>query len=36
MSPPHHTPWLKALDDSLEAYLSEKSEATAENGTPIV
>ncbi|ODN71654.1 NAD(P)-binding domain-containing protein [Methylobrevis pamukkalensis] len=21
MSPPHHTPWLEALDDSLEAYL---------------
>jgi trimethylamine monooxygenase len=20
-SPPHHTPWLKALDDSLETYL---------------
>ena len=26
MSPPHHTPWLEALDDSLEAYLSDKSE----------
>jgi trimethylamine monooxygenase len=24
MSPPHHTPWLTALDDSLEAYLGEK------------
>lgn len=23
MSPPHHTPWIDALDDSLEAYLSE-------------
>ncbi len=22
MSPPHHTPWLEALDDSLEAYLA--------------
>jgi len=22
-SPPHHTPWLEALDDSLEAYLTE-------------
>ena len=21
MSPPHHTPWLEALDDSLEGYL---------------
>jgi len=20
-SPPHHTPWLEALDDSLESYL---------------
>jgi len=20
-SPPHHTPWLKALDDSLDTYL---------------
>ncbi|MBR7888237.1 NAD(P)/FAD-dependent oxidoreductase [Marinomonas sp. A79] len=24
MSPPHHTPWIDALDDSLEAYLSDK------------
>ncbi|MDH6233945.1 trimethylamine monooxygenase [Mesorhizobium soli] len=24
MAPPHHTPWLEALDDSLEAYLVEK------------
>ncbi|MDX1300644.1 MAG: NAD(P)/FAD-dependent oxidoreductase, partial [Pseudomonas sp.] len=23
MATPHHTPWLEALDDSLEAYLSE-------------
>lgn len=23
MSPPHHTPWIDALDDSLEAYLSQ-------------
>jgi len=23
-SPPHHTPWLKALDDSLEAYLKQE------------
>jgi trimethylamine monooxygenase len=22
-SPPHHTPWIKALDDSMEAYLGE-------------
>jgi trimethylamine monooxygenase len=26
MSPPHHTPWLDALDDSLEAYLNGTSE----------
>jgi trimethylamine monooxygenase len=24
MSPSHHTPWLKAMDDSLEAYLKGK------------
>lgn len=29
MSPPHHTPWIDALDDSLEAYLSDKSEVPA-------
>ena len=23
MSPPHHTPWIDALDDSLEAYMSD-------------
>lgn len=23
MSPPHHTPWLEALDDSLQAYLGD-------------
>lgn len=28
MSPPHHTPWIDALDDSLEAYLSDKSEVS--------
>ena len=22
-SPPHHTPWLSALDDSMDAYLGE-------------
>ncbi|KKN25902.1 hypothetical protein LCGC14_0880130 [marine sediment metagenome] len=26
MSPKHHTPWIEALDDSLETYLSDKSE----------
>lgn len=25
VSPPHHTPWLEALDDSLEAYLADDS-----------
>jgi trimethylamine monooxygenase len=28
MSPKHHTPWLKAMDDSLESYLNE-------SGTPV-
>jgi trimethylamine monooxygenase len=23
MAPVHHTPWLKALDDSLEAFLNQ-------------
>ena len=23
MSPAHHTPWLKAMDDSLESYLGK-------------
>jgi hypothetical protein len=23
MSPVHHTPWLKALDDSMKCYLAE-------------
>jgi len=26
-SPPHHTPWVDALDDSLEAYLRTTPEA---------
>ncbi|MGO3344441.1 MAG: NAD(P)-binding domain-containing protein [Marinomonas sp.] len=26
MSPPHHTPWIDALDDSLEAYLNNGDE----------
>jgi len=25
-SPPHHTPWMQAMDDSLEAFLSDESE----------
>ena len=28
-SPAHHTPWLEAMDDSMEAYLSDKSEVSA-------
>jgi trimethylamine monooxygenase len=24
MSPKHHTPWLTAMDDSLESYLKTK------------
>ena len=28
MSPPHHTPWLDALDDSLEAYLADAEPAS--------
>lgn len=28
MSPTHHTPWIDALDDSLEAYLSDTPETT--------
>jgi len=23
-SPPHHTPWIDALDDSMEAYLKRE------------
>lgn len=26
LSPPHHTPWIDALDDSLEAYLAVESQ----------
>ncbi|MFA5494559.1 MAG: NAD(P)/FAD-dependent oxidoreductase [Porticoccaceae bacterium] len=26
LSPPHHTPWMQAMDDSLEAFLNDKSE----------
>jgi trimethylamine monooxygenase len=26
-SPPHHTPWLEALDDSLETYLNDLPKA---------
>jgi trimethylamine monooxygenase len=31
MSPPHHTPWIDALDDSLEAYMSDESETVAKS-----
>jgi trimethylamine monooxygenase len=24
MQPAHHTPWLEAMDDSMESYLGEK------------
>ena len=27
MAPVHHTPWLEALDDSLESYLDGDSES---------
>lgn len=27
MQPPHHTPWVEAMDDSLESYLGHKSDA---------
>jgi len=31
MAPVHHTPWLEALDDSMECYLADKPiEDTAE------
>jgi trimethylamine monooxygenase len=30
MSPKHHTPWLKAMDDSMESYLKPSSDAAAE------
>jgi trimethylamine monooxygenase len=30
MSPKHHTPWLKALDDSLESYLNESRDPAPE------
>ena len=26
VAPPHHTPWMEAMDDSLEAFLSDKAE----------
>jgi Predicted flavoprotein involved in K+ transport len=29
MSPPHHTPWMEELDDSLEAYLRTESRSDA-------
>jgi trimethylamine monooxygenase len=27
MSPVHHTPWLRAMDDSLESYLGNEGRA---------
>jgi len=32
LSPAHHTPWIDALDDSLEAYLSSNKEEVSEAG----
>ncbi|WP_240665503.1 hypothetical protein [Cobetia sp. ICG0124] len=29
LAPRHHTPWLEAMDDSLEAYLAQPAEAEA-------
>jgi trimethylamine monooxygenase len=26
LSPPHHTPWMQAMDDSLEAFLADSGE----------
>jgi trimethylamine monooxygenase len=26
LSPPHHTPWMEAMDDSLEAFLADPDE----------
>jgi trimethylamine monooxygenase len=23
LAPPHHTPWMEAMDDSLEAFLAD-------------
>lgn len=28
MAPSHHTPWIQALDDSLDAFLSDQPEQT--------
>jgi trimethylamine monooxygenase len=25
MAPVHHTPWIEAMDDSLESYLAEEA-----------
>ncbi len=30
LAPPHHTPWMKALDDSLEAFLATMPSQAAE------
>jgi trimethylamine monooxygenase len=33
MAPVHHTPWLEAMDDSMECYLRSAPEATKQNGS---
>lgn len=30
MAPPHHTPWMEAMDDSLEAFLGDGEQSAAE------
>src|SRR5690606_8012376 len=30
LAPPHHTPWMQAMDDSLEAFLRESRELEAQ------
>ena len=30
LAPPHHTPWMEAMDDSLEAFLAEDGETAEE------
>jgi trimethylamine monooxygenase len=30
MAPVHHTVWMKAMDDSLEAFLNQPSQQAAE------
>ena len=32
LAPPHHTPWMEAMDDSLEAFLHESRELEEQPG----